>query len=312
MLSKRRLKVGIIILLLFLFSFAILACSNNQSLSENNGNERSQKTFENNVHGQNEVLQNTTESGPTSYVPWEVNEEFLSRQADNATPVMMAAYRTVLHDPLPGEEENVHLAARILAGTIVKPGETFSQNKTIGPYVQSKGFKEGPTYIGTRLATTIGGGVCKIASTLYNVAILSNLPIVERYAHNMPVPYVPYGQDATVSYGNKDIKFKNNTSSPILIWAQGVDNTLYIAFYGTAKPPVVEWHHETLKVYKAQKVYKLTSTLPKGEEKLLLEGMDGGIVKSWVTIKNPDGTITTKQLGNSYYNPMSYVYEKGI
>jgi vancomycin resistance protein YoaR len=128
----------------------------------------------------------------------------------------------------------------------------------------------------------------------------------------MPVPYVPYGQDATVSYGNKDLKFKNNTSSPIMIWAQGVDNILYIAFYGAAKPPEVEWHHETLKVYNAQKVYKLTSTLPKGEEKLLLEGMDGGIVKSWLTIKNPDGTITTKQLGNSYYNPMSYVYEKGM
>ena len=37
----------------------------------------------------------------------------------------------------------------------------------------------------------------------YNVAVLSNLKIIERHNHSMPVPYVPYGQDATVAYGSK-------------------------------------------------------------------------------------------------------------
>jgi hypothetical protein len=110
----------------------------------------------------------------------------------------------VLKDPLPGEESNVHLAAKILSGAIVNPGEIFSQNERIGPYSESRGFQKGPTYNGSKLSTTIGGGVCKIASTLYNAAILSNLPIVERHPHGMPVPYVPYGQDATVSYGKID------------------------------------------------------------------------------------------------------------
>lgn len=250
-------------------------------------------------------------SGPTTSVPWETDEDFLRSQAENGTPILMAAYRTVLHDPLPGEEENVHLAARILAGTVVKPGTVFSQNNKVGPYVRSKGFQKGPTYAGMNLVTTVGGGVCKIASTLYNVAILSNLPIMERHAHSMPVPYVPYGQDATVASGVKDFRFKNNTESPVLIWAKGIDNTLYIAFYGTKKPPIVEWHHKTLKVIKAEKIYKTNPALPaETPEKLLVEGMDGGIVKSWITIKNPDGTITTKQLGKSWYDPMHYLFER--
>jgi vancomycin resistance protein YoaR len=224
---------------------------------------------------------------------------------------MLAAYRTVLHDPLPGEEENVHLAARMLAGIVVKPGQIFSQNNKIGPYIESRGYKKGPTYAGTELTTTIGGGVCKIASTLYNVTVLSNLQIVERFAHSMPVPYVPYGQDATVSYGNKDFKFRNDTSDQMLIWAQGIDNVLYIAFYGAKEPPEVEWQHETVKVIKANRIYMVNAALPSGSERMVHEGMDGGIYKSWVTIKNPDGTITTKQLQTSYYNPLPYIFEKG-
>lgn len=260
---------------------------------------------------QEQALSMPLKSGPVTYVPWDGNATFLNCQAINKTPVMMSAYRTVLHDPLPGEEDNVHLAARLLAGTVVKPGEVFSQNRKAGPYTRSKGYQKGPTYSGANLITTIGGGVCKIASTLYNVTIQCNLPVIERYAHSMPVPYVPYGQDATVSYGNKDFKFKNNTDSPILIWAQGVDNVLYIAFYGTITPPKVEWHHKMLKVIKAGKIYRINPALPAGSEKLLSEGMDGALVKSWVTIENPDETITTRQLGNSYYSPMPYVYEKG-
>lgn len=250
-------------------------------------------------------------SGPIiKDLPWENDEAFVKSLQENNTPLLLAAYRTVLRDPLPGEEYNVHLGARMLAGKIIKPGEIFSQNAVLGPYTISKGFKRGPTYIGPKLSTTIGGGVCKIASTLYNVTILSNLQIMERHAHSMPVPYVPYGQDATVSYGNKDFKFKNNTSNPITIWAQGIDNTLYMAFYGSDTPPKVEWHHEVLQVKKAPKIYNANPELEPGIEKLVLEGMDGAVVKSWLTITNADNSVLTKDLGKSNYNPMAYIYER--
>ncbi|HEX3011515.1 MAG TPA: hypothetical protein VHQ70_05670, partial [Syntrophomonadaceae bacterium] len=72
-------------------------------------------------------------SGPVKNVPWAKDRSFKTRQKAAGTPVQMAAFRTVLRDPLPGEEQNVHLAARLLAGIVVKPGQTFSQNNTIGP-----------------------------------------------------------------------------------------------------------------------------------------------------------------------------------
>lgn len=250
-------------------------------------------------------------SGPVTEVPWQDDEQFKSTIEKNGTKVLLAAYRTVLKDPLPGEEYNVHLGAKMMAGTVLKSGEIFSQNNSIGPYTENRGYREGPTYSGANLIKTIGGGVCKIASTLYNVSIMSNLEIVERRNHSMPVPYVPYGQDATVSYGNVDFRFKNSTKDPLLIWAQGVDNTLYIAFYGKEIPPKVEWHHDILDIQKAQEIYKKNESLPKGTRKVILEGMDGVTVKSWVTIEKSDGTIETKQLGTSYYKPMASIIEVG-
>lgn len=249
-------------------------------------------------------------SGPVWDVPWEEDETFFKTKMRNDTNVLMAAYRTVLRDPLPGEEYNVHLAAQMLRGIVIQPGGVFSQNKAIGPYTTERGFQKGPTYMGARLTTTIGGGVCKIASTLYNVTALCNLEIVERYAHSMPVPYVPYGQDATVAYGTRDFRFRNNTDTPIMIWAEGVDNILYIAFYGRFPAPLVEWRHETLEVRKAGRNVNINPKLAPGEEKVVLEGMDGAVVKSWLYVKSRDWT-QVRYMGVSDYRPMPYSIEKG-
>jgi vancomycin resistance protein YoaR len=138
---------------------------------------------------------------------------------------------------------------------------------------------------------------------------MSDLTIVERHNHSMPVPYVPYGQDATVYYGAKDFKFRNNTSSPILVWAQGVDNILYIGIYGQTKPPRVVWSHDVLKVTKAPVICQKNPDLLPGTEKITHEGMDGAVISTKITLTYPDGKSETRDLGKSYYNPLPYVKE---
>ncbi|UOO38797.1 VanW family protein [Oscillospiraceae bacterium CM] len=252
----------------------------------------------------------TLESCQTTAVPWENDTDFITAKGDNNCPVLMAAYKTVLHDPLPGEESNVHLAARYISGTVLEPGAVFSQNKTAGPYTTERGYSIGPTYIGTSYSETIGGGVCKIASTLYNVAVLSDLQITERHHHGMPVPYVPYGQDATVSYGAKDFQFKNTTPGKILIWARGIDNILYIGFYGQTVPPQITWNHDVLKVLPAPILQKTNKELPPNTEKVAHEGLDGAVVSSWIVRLYPDGTSNVKEMSLDYYRPLPWVIEK--
>ena len=244
-------------------------------------------------------------------LPWQDNSKFQEAVQKQETPVLMAAYRASLPDPIMAEGYNIGLAAQQLAGTVVKPNETFSQNQTLGPYIESKGYKAGPTYSGNQLITTVGGGVCKIASMLYNVVTFCDLKVVTRSAHSMTVPYVPPGQDATVYYGCRDFCFLNDSGVPLLIWAQKEGDTLYMAFYGHKKAPPIVWHHKIIKENKLWTERKYNPALPEGQENIVTQGQDGLAVRSWVTIEEPEGELVVKNKGISYYNPSPRVVEYG-
>ena len=156
---------------------------------------------------------------------------------------------------------------------------------------------------------TEGGGVCKIATTPYNLVALSNLEIIERHNHSMPINYVPYGQDATVVYGIKDFRFKNDSESNILIWSQMIDNRLYMAFYGKSNSPKVVWNHGITNITKPSVKYIKNDSLKPGEMVTTLNGMDGATVKSTVTITQKDGSFAIKNMGISYYSPLPQVIE---
>lgn len=240
---------------------------------------------------------------------WENDEDFLKLCTEYQTPVRMAAFQTTLPDPLPGEEYNVGLAAKMLAGTIIQAGQVFSMNQVLGPRTKEKGFREGPAYSGGHIIGVTGGGICKISTTLYNVAVLANMEIIERRPHGMLVPYVPPGQDATVSYGAIDFKFRNTTSSPLLIWAEKIDNTLYMAFYGNRESPKVTWYHQDLFRQKMPVIRRYNPKLSSGKEKVYQSGAEGIQVKNWVTIRFKDGNTLTKELGIDYYRPMPRIIE---
>lgn len=244
-------------------------------------------------------------------LPWENDEKFIKTMAENQNLKRMAAFRTVLPHPIQEERYNVSLAAEQLAGTKVQPGETFSYNNTLGPYTAQKGYKYGPTYVGNQHTATVGGGVCKIATGLYNVVTFCDLPVVMRNFHSMTVPYVPPGQDATVYYGVKDFRFLNDTEGPIIIWAKNIEDTLYVALYGIKKPPEVVWHHQIINVIDYWTETKYNASLKPGEEKVIMPGSEGLVVQSWVTITTADGQQTIKQKGKSYYNPSPRIVERG-
>lgn len=245
----------------------------------------------------------------TENLPWESDARFLAAIKEYNTPKRIASFKATLHDPIGAEIYNISHAADELAGRVVKPGEIFSQNKSIGPYSKEKGYKAGPMYVGNNVTSAYGGGVCKIATLLFNVAILSDVEIIQRHTHSMTVPYVPPGQDATVYYGAKDVCFRNNTEGNIIIWSRMVGNTLYMAMYGTKEPPKVEWHHVTLKRTPFTTIYKKNTKLKKGEEKTLIQGHEGVVVRSSIVVSYPEGKKETRNFGEKYYAPCSTVIE---
>jgi vancomycin resistance protein YoaR len=244
-------------------------------------------------------------------MPWDYEPEFLAFQDMYDVHILLGGYKTVLLDPLPGEEYNVSICSRYLRGMVIQPGEVFSINDKVGPYNKERGFMEGPTYSGTTLIKSTGGGVCKVATTLYNASMLGNLSIIERHNHTMPVSYVEYGQDASVAFDYKDLKLVNNRAYPILIWAEGIEDTLYIGIYGRDTPPIVEWKHETSGVRVPFTIYKKNILLKPGEIKEVVKGMEGRTVRSWVHITYKDGTEEIKYVGISIYEPLPCIVEIG-
>jgi vancomycin resistance protein YoaR len=128
---------------------------------------------------------------------------------------------------------NIHLMADYIDGTIIKPGQTFSFNETVGQRTTERGFREGQMILGSLLLPAIGGGVCQTATTLFNNALQLGLPIKERRNHSWYISHYPIGRDATVNWGGPDFKFKNDLDHALLIKSSYTESTLTFTFFGT-------------------------------------------------------------------------------
>lgn len=141
---------------------------------------------------------------------------------------IIAGYYTSIATSPASRNQNIMLSCSKLNGVIVTPGELCSFNQTVGQRTTQAGYQPAGVIVGQRLVSGIGGGVCQTSSTLYNSLLESQLQIVERHPHTLPIGYLPANRDATVSWGGADLKFRNNKPYPIKILA-GVYET-YVIF----------------------------------------------------------------------------------
>ena len=146
-------------------------------------------------------------------------------------------------------DTNLRLACEAISGLVIYPGEVFSYNEALGERTPEKGYKPANTYMGDQTVQSYGGGICQPSSSLYYCAMLADLEIVERRYHGFVSSYMPYGMDATVSWGGPDFKFRNNTNYPIRIDAEADGGTVIVTLVGTdEKDYYVEMEYEILSV----------------------------------------------------------------
>ncbi len=227
-------------------------------------------------------------------------QDLARRTAELNLPVRLGTYTTGYTHAIPSQEVNIALAASYISGVVVQPGQTFSYNAAVGPYSQANGYGLGRMFVGRSIVPSIGGGVCQVATTLYNAVVLSNLEVVERHKHGLTVPYLPPGQDATVSEGNLDFKFRNNLPWPVMVHAVGADKVLTVSIYGREKGPPVRWEHETLETYAKWTESVEDPETPRGETRELAPGQDGVKVRSWIVVGTPNGEVR-RDMGISTY-----------
>jgi len=131
----------------------------------------------------------------------------------------------------PQNAANALLAASMLDNVEVQPGEVFSFNRAVGPRSAKRGFIIGLVSAKDKYLSDYGGGVCMTASVLHQAVKDAKLKVLERHNHVIRSKYLPLGEDAAVSFGVEDFRFKNNTPYPIRIHAGEVDEALSISIW---------------------------------------------------------------------------------
>lgn len=151
---------------------------------------------------------------------------------------LLGFYRTPLINNPPNRLINVKLAAEKINGYELNAGQIFSFNQVVGPRTKERGYREAIIFLGGEEVLELGGGICQVSSTLYQAALLAGLEIIEVHPHSKPVNYIAPGKDATVYYGHKDLKFRNNTSDKLLLECLVADKEVWAAVYKILGQPV--------------------------------------------------------------------------
>ncbi|MEI6518915.1 MAG: VanW family protein, partial [bacterium] len=170
---------------------------------------------------------------------------------------------------------NVATGSASLNGLVVAPGEVVSFNKVVGPRTEEFGYKIAPVIINGELNQGLGGGMCQVSTTLYNAVLLANLEIVDRTHHSIPSHYVPLGLDATVVYGAKDFKFKNNTTDPIVVQTIVANRKVTMKILGKGPKPVVTIERTGITTGNYKIRTEKNAALAPGTKKILKKGSPG-------------------------------------
>lgn len=116
--------------------------------------------------------------------------------------------------------QNFKIAIVQIEQIVIHPNEVFSFWRTVGSPSKKQGFKESRSIVNGTLVPTYGGGLCQLSGLIYFASLCADLEVIERHNHSTDIytnetRFTPLGSDATVVFGFKDLKVRNNLSTPI-------------------------------------------------------------------------------------------------
>ena len=217
---------------------------------------------------------------------------------------LLATYTTTYRSGQSERTNNLVLSSRSIDDTLVKPGEVFSYNDTVGPRLKKHGYKDAYIFINGRVEPGTGGGICQVSSTLYNAALLSGMKIRQRSHHSMRVVYVPAGLDATVAYGVLDFRFENPFKHPIYIEKVIGGGRLTANIYGAAAD---KQDIRIVRKESGDRPYGIQlipdPSLPPGVRKVKEKGINGRDVVVQRVFRNADGIERVETVSRDKYQP---------
>ena len=193
---------------------------------------------------------------------------------------------------------NLKLACQAINGYRLDPGKEFSFNAVVGQRTTEKGYQVAGVYSSGAAAQGVGGGICQVASTLFNAAVMADMEITQRKPHSLPVHYLDKGKDAAIDWPNVDLKFVNNGTTPVYIVARVTsDKQVECAVYGKYLPngQRITLESKTTSTIDYDTVQKIDTSLPKGTTQTK-EGHKGYKATTWKVVWDAQGNEISRDV----------------
>ena len=129
--------------------------------------------------------------------------------------------------------QNLTRGAELVNGTVVKPGEVFSREKTLGEVDYEHGFADAGVISNGQHVDSLGGGLSQVATTVFNAGFEAGMDDTEHHAHQYYFDRYPAGREATLWTGKLDVKFTNSTSHAVLVQAWLDGEQIHVRMWST-------------------------------------------------------------------------------
>ena len=128
---------------------------------------------------------------------------------------------------------NIATGSTQFDGVVLMPGSTFSFWELLGPVTTERGYAYAGAIIDNRSdENVIGGGLCQVSTTIFNAVARLGYEIAERSAHGYLIERYPLGLDAAVFLPGSDLRWRNDTSSPVFLWSWVGDRSVTFEVWG--------------------------------------------------------------------------------
>lgn len=205
---------------------------------------------------------------------------------------------------------NIHLVSDILNDTICDAnGGRWSFNTNTGDTNLDPPFSSAGSIVNGEYVDSIGGGICQVATTVFNAVYEAGLDIVERRNHSLYIASYPTGRDVGVSYPELDFVWENKLPSDVLLKLSYTDTTItakLFSVYTGYKVESKDGEWEEGEKYRTE--FEVDDTMEKGDYYMKTVGEDGSKISVYRTVKDKSGAVVSETEFSSVYEPKNEVY----
>ena len=207
---------------------------------------------------------------------------------------------------------NIALVSELLSDSVVAPGERWSFNGTAGECNEEVGFLGAGAIVDGEYEDAVGGGICQVATTVFNAVYESGFPVITRHNHSLYISSYPAGRDAAVSWPDLDLVWENDGASDVLVRLACTEGSVTATLYGVdpgyrVSSATGEWDAGESYSTKTQ----IDESLAPGASYVKTRGTDGSTITVIRTVEDEEGLIVREDAFHSVYDPVTEVVVKG-